>query len=40
MPTAVALAVVATLWRWWQIRSQGPARQITTGVAGSSPPAP
>ena len=26
MPTAVALAVVATLWRWWQIRSQGPRR--------------
>ena len=37
MPTAVALAVVATLWRWWQIRSQGPARLAATGVAGLVP---
>ena len=37
MPTAVALAVLATLWRWWQIRSQGPGRLVATGVAGLVP---
>ena len=39
MPTAVALAVLGTLWRWWQIRSQGPARLAAPArSAGVRPP--
>jgi hypothetical protein len=39
MPTAVALAVLGTLWRWWQTRSQGPARLAAPArSAGVRPP--
>jgi hypothetical protein len=37
MRLALSLAVLATLWRWWQTRRQGRARLIATGVAGLLP---
>jgi hypothetical protein len=37
MPTGVGLAMLAALWRWWQTRTQGPARQVLTGVAALLP---